>query len=245
MTGSAAHFATTQWTLVWKAASEDSSVGRSALEQIVGRNWQPLYSYARRRGLNREDAEDATQEFLHEIIRGNLLEKLDPARGKFRAFLLTAWKRFLIDDYRGRKAEKRGGQVQVFPMDFDTGERSWLELESRQPDPDRAFNVAWAKGLLEEANNRLRSEYDSPDRASSLKALKPYMTLSPTAADYQRLAGQLESTVGAVKVALHRLRGRYGVALREVVLETLDDPQDLDAEIQELIRIMASNAASS
>ncbi len=242
MTGSAAHFATTQWTLVWKAASEDSSVGRSALEQIVSRNWQPLYSYARRHGLSREDAEDATQEFLHEIIRGNLLEKLDPARGKFRAFLLTAWKRFLIDEYRGRQAEKRGGKVQVFPLDFDTGERGWLQIESRQPDPDRAFNVAWAKGLLAEANKRLRSEYSAPDRTAMLEALTGFMTRSPSAADYQRIAGNLQSTVGAVKVALHRLRGRYGSALREVVLETIDDPAELDSEIQELISIIANNA---
>jgi len=232
-------FATTQWTLVWKAASADSSVGRKALEQIIQRNWQPLYSFARRKGLGREDAEDATQEFCHQIIRGDLLEKMDPARGKFRAFLLTAWKRFLIDDYRGKNAAKRGGNVSVFAMDFGESESRWQQAVAREEDPEALFNAVWASGLLEEAQRRLTEEY-SGERSSTLNALSPFLTRSPDSEDYERLAGELQSSPGAVKVALHRLRQRYGTTLREVVLETIDDPADLDSEISALIRIVGS-----
>lgn len=242
MTSSAAVFATTQWTLVWKAASEDSTIGRSALEQIVKRNWQPLYSFARRKGLCREDAEDATQEFLHQIVRGEFLQKLDPAKGKFRAYLLTAWKRFLIDEHRQKKAAKRGGAVEVFRLDFDDGERTWLQIESRQTDPDRAFHLSWAQGLLAEARKRLESEYDTAGRRETLATLSPYLTRSPTATSYTAICDQLKLTLGAAKVALHRLRSRYGLALRSVVLETIDDPDDLDSEIAELVRIMAENS---
>lgn len=242
LTSSAAVFATTQWTLVWKAASEDSSVGRTALEQIVKRNWQPLYSYARRKGLCREDAEDATQEFLHEIIRGDFLQKLDPAKGKFRAYLLTAWKRFLIDEHRQRKAAKRGGELEIFRLDFDDGERSWLLIESRQTDPERAFHLSWAQGLLAEARTRLESEYDTAGRRETLAALSPFLTSSPSATNYTAICDQLKLTLGAAKVALHRLRSRYGHALRSVVLETIDDPDELDSEIEELVKIMAENS---
>lgn len=239
MDSSDGRFATTQWTLVWKAASEDSSVGRKALEQIIQRNWQPLYSFARRKGLGREDAEDATQEFLHELIRGDLLEKLDPARGKFRAFLLTAWKRFLIDDYRGKNAAKRGGDVSVFALDFGESESRWQKSVAREDDPEAMFNAAWATGLLDEARRRLSDEYSGP-RAPTLTALSPFLTRTPDADAYDRLAEELQSSPGAVKVALHRLRQRYGTTLREVVLETIDDPTDLDSEISELIRIVGS-----
>ncbi len=71
--------------------------GRPALAEIVRRYWQPLYSFARRRGYSSEDAEDATQEFLSNVISGHLLESADPAKGKFRAFLLTAWKRLFFE----------------------------------------------------------------------------------------------------------------------------------------------------
>ncbi len=240
MTQPSVSFATTQWSLVWNAAKEDSERGRPALEELICCYWRPLYSFARRRGLSREDAEDATQEFLGGIVRGELLRSADPAKGKFRTFLLVAWKRFLIDQYRKQDAARRGGQVSLVPLDFAGSEQHWRELESREPDPDRLYAVSWANSLLEEVRGRLRDSYTSRDRANVFETLSPRMTESLARAEYDRLASELSISPSAVKVALHRLRQRFGETLREVVSETVDDAAEVDAEIAELRSLLAS-----
>ncbi len=234
-------FATTQWTLVWQAAREDSNLGRPAAEELVRRYWHPLYSYARRHGLGREDAEDATQEFLSSVVCGKLLEAVDPAKGKFRTFLLVAWKRFLIDDYRKKHTQRRGGDANTLSLDFANGERRWLELESREPDPDRLFMASWAGSLLETVRTRLRDDYARRNRSRLLDALLPWITDPLTQAHYDRLARELDLSPSAVMVAMHRLRQRFGETLREVVLETLDDPGEIDAEISELQSVIAAS----
>lgn len=232
-------FATTQWTLVWEASKEDSKAGRPALEEIIRRYWEPLYGFARRRGLSREDAEDATQDFLESLVSGDLLETADPARGKFRAFLLQAWRRFLVDNFRKKRAIKRGGNARTLSLDFVHGERRWQELESREPDPDRLFNLTWANSLLDEVRGRLHERYSSKERAQVLRTLLPRLTDSLARSEYERLAEQLSINASAVKVAMHRLRERFGQTLREVVSETIDNSDDIDSELNELLQIMS------
>jgi len=233
------HFATTQWTVVWKAAEEDSVHGRPALTEIVRRYWQPLYAFARRRGYSSEDAEDATQEFLSNVISGHLLESADPAKGKFRAFLLTAWKRFLVDEYRKQNAERRGGNESLVSLDVGAGEQNWLELSSRDPDPERAFHLSWANSLLDEARTRMRNEYVSKGKVALVDALLPCLTHSLDGDAYNHLGADLKMSSGAVKVAMHRLRQRFGSVLREVVVETVEDPGQVDDELNEMLQVLA------
>lgn len=231
-------FATTQWTLVWRAAQEDSQHGRPALAEVIRRYWKPLYSYARKRGFSPQDAEDATQEFLSRVMSGRLLDDADPAKGKFRAFLLTAWQRFLIDEFRRQSAQKRGHNHAHVPLDVEAGERAWTHLESREPDAERVFMRSWASSLLEEARNRLRDEYGRRGKSELCEALLPKLTAMVDAADYAQLASQLGSKPGAIKVALHRMRQRFGTALRALVLETVDDAREVDMEIEALLRVL-------
>ena len=240
MTNSNPQFATTQWTLVWQAVDEDSQHGRPALEELIRRYWLPLYGFARRRGLSREDAEDATQEFLASLVRGELLDAADPAKGKFRTFLLVAWKRFLVDEFRKRQALRRGGDVNLLSLDFGGGEQRWQELESREPDPDRFYALSWANALLDEVRRRLRTTYASRERQAVFTTLMPRLTETLNKHQYDQLATELSLSPSAVKVALHRLRQRFGQTLREVVLETLDDPGEIDAEITELLSVLSS-----
>lgn len=239
-------FATTQWTLVMSAAEQDSQHGQQALEELMRRYWLPLYSFARQRGMSREDAEDATQEFLSGVARGELLQNASPAKGRFRTFLLVAWKRFLIDQYRRRQSQRRGGEVKIVSLDFADSEARWQALESRQQDSDRLFSQAWANSLIDEVRNRLRESYAQRDRSPLFELLMPRLTESLSQAQYEQLAGELALSPSAVKVALHRLRQRFGQQLRELVLETLDDPSEIDAEIAELRSILsATNGVDS
>ena len=44
---------------------------------------------------------------------------------------------------------------------------------------------------------------------------------------------------GAVKVAIHRIRKRYGQLLRAEIAGTVDRPEEIDAEIRHLIAVLA------
>ncbi|MEO1615868.1 MAG: sigma-70 family RNA polymerase sigma factor [Planctomycetota bacterium] len=244
MTKSNQYFASTHWTLIWKAAKEDAHQSQPALEELIRCYWPPLYSFARQRGLSREDAEDATQEFLSGLVRGEVLHSADPAKGKFRSFLLVAWRRFLIDEYRRRQTQRRGGNVKLLSVDFGTSEKQWLEIHSRDSNPDRLFNLFWAKSLLDEVRRRLKEIYDRRDRGPLFDELLPRVTETLTQTQYVDLAERLSLSPSAVKVAMHRLRQRFGQTLREVVLETLDDESEIDAELSELRSVLAGAAGA-
>lgn len=233
---------TTSWTLVFQATDRENYTNNRALGQLLERYWQPLYFFARRQGLSADDAEDATQTFLMELIEGNCLADADPAKGRFRTYLLMLWKRFLIDRVRYENRLKRGGGVVVTSLFCVEAERAWLDWSTSSTpnvDPDRAYYERWAATILEASMQSLQTEYKQSGRESICATLVPYLTVPVQAADYREMALRLKCSEGAAKVALHRLRQRFAQALRWQVQETLDDPNDLQAELDELIRYIA------
>ncbi len=237
-------FSTTRWTVVFEAASKSRETNRPALGTLFEKYWKPLYFVARHRGLSPADAEDATQSFFEGVIQGDLLEKADPAKGRFRTYLMTAWKRYLIDVYRHQNRQKRGADVLTISMNTERGERQWLNVSTVSPDPDRIFNRGWASNLIEESIERLRVEYASGQRTAVFNTLLPALTSPLVSEDYARLASTLSVSVGATKVALHRLRQRFAQTLRTVVEETVEDPADIDSEMKTLLDIVLAGCRS-
>lgn len=234
---------TTQWTVVVRAAQEKRSEERPALGQLLEKYWRPLYFYARQRGLSASDAEDATQEFMRELIEGEILSTADPAKGRFRNYLLTIWKRFLIDRNRGETRLKRGGGEVVTSIFCAAGEKDYLERSTyspRQRAPEELFEEEWASTIVADAFDKLKTEYSQSNRSKVFHGLAPFVTKPVTGETYSVVASQNGMTVGAAKVALHRLRQRFADVLRQSVEETLEDPSDLEAEIQVLLRFLSS-----
>lgn len=206
------------------------------------RYWQPLYFYARRQGLAAADAEDATQAFLMDLLEGNCLAAADPAKGRFRNYLLTLWKRFLIDRARYENRVKRGGGTlskSLSCIDVEQAWKAWSKVSVTESDPDQAYYEQWASTIIDAALKRVRWEYQQSRRETIFEVLLPFVTLPIEAQGYRDLALRLDCTEGAAKVALHRLRHRFAQSLRQQVLETLDDPGDLETELQELIQYMS------
>ncbi len=208
------------------------------MEHFIQRYWQPLYYYARQNGLSPTDAEDATQEFLSEILDGELLSQANPIKGRFRSYLLTAWKRFLVDEYRKAGRQKAGGNLRRWSIDTATTETGWQLACSQTKEPDRAFTLAWANSVLDQVQKQLSRDYNERGRQSLFQVLWPLMTQPLDAGDYDRLSKQLAMSASSVKVAIHRLRQRYGETLRAVVAETVDDPSEVDRELAELLEAL-------
>src|SRR5262245_8754891 len=95
-------FPPTSWTNVQAAGANDSAGQRAALDGLLRRYWPVLRVHLiYRKKVPPDRAEDLLQGFVQEkILERNLLAVADPAKGKFRTFLLTALDRFLIDRWR-------------------------------------------------------------------------------------------------------------------------------------------------
>jgi RNA polymerase sigma-70 factor (ECF subfamily) len=164
----------------------------------------------------------------------------DPSRGRFRGFLLTALKRYVINEHEHATAARRGGRLVHFSLDFDEAERTYALDERHGDTPDRVFDRKWAGIAIDRALQRLRDEYHRAGKAAVTDLLLPYLTDTGELPAYREVAAQLGLTEGAVKTAVHRLRQRFGVMLRLEIGETVLAPQQVEDEMRALIRAVST-----
>lgn len=236
-------FATTHWTAVFQAAKEQKGAPRQHFGLLVQKYWGPLYHYARKQGLQAEDAEDATQAFMQEMLSGELLQRADPSRGRFRTFLLHAWKQYLIDRHRFETREKRGGKASELPLTESAIPNRDERIDGQLLVSDTEFFTRWADQVVENAMQRLEEEYRENDRHHVFQKLREHLTSELHGALYQELGESLSITPAAAKVAMHRLKHRFGATLRDVVAETIDDLNTLEEEIAFLANAVATRSS--
>ena len=228
-------FATTHWSIVAAAGGRPSPESREALAALCQTYWYPLYAYVRSHGRRAQDAEDLTQEFFATLLEKGYLQAADRERGRFRSFLLTAFKRFLGKEQERANAQKRGGGKTILSIDFQTGEGRYQREPSHDWTPERVFDRRWALTILEQVLARLAAEYAAKQKGRLWEQLQPYLTGTAGAPSYAAVASVLGITEGAVKVAVHRMRRRYRELLREEIVQTVDSPQEVDDELTLLL----------
>jgi len=229
-------FPSTQWSMVLRAGEGSDSQVRSALESLCRQYWYPLYTFVRRQGRTHHEAEDCTQEFLARLLAAGGVARARPERGRFRTFLLTSLRNFLINDWQRRQAAKRGGGEAPLSLEFETAEARFAH-EPVDPGltPEQAFDRNWALGLIDRAVATLRDEYEKNGRGKLFAALGPLAWNNSTQETHAELAEQLGMNTHAFTVALQRLRRRLGERLRLDVAQTVADEADVDAELRHLI----------
>ena len=226
-------FPDTRWTLVL-AARSDPSRRRAALEALVRPRWRPLYAVARAQGLAPADAEDAVQGFVAHVLEGDLLERLDPGKGRLRSYLRTAFKHFIANLREEARAAKRGGgKAREDVADIE----AWLA--SPLPSPDVLFDRAWALELFGDALKALEKEFVDGQRRGPFEVLRELFQFG-VAPPYAELAAQHDMSVSQLKAFVHRARGRFRELLRQRVTETLTDAHDADDELALLLEAMAA-----
>jgi RNA polymerase sigma factor (sigma-70 family) len=228
-------FPTTHWSRVVAAGEQpDSPQAREALAALCNAYWYPLYAYIRRRGHNAEQAQDLTQDFFAYVLERELLAKADPDRGRFRSFLLAVFARHLANQLDRANAQKRGGGRPALSIDARDAEGRYAREPAHELTPERIFDRSWALTLLGRVFDQLRREYDDAGRAAVFEELRTVLTRGPESGSHATIAGRLGISEGAVRVAVHRLRRRYGVLLRQEIAATVDDPGEIDDEIRSL-----------
>jgi RNA polymerase sigma-70 factor (ECF subfamily) len=233
-------FATTRWSVVLAAARDDRSPAvKQALATLCETYWYPLYAYLRRRGCSADDAQDTIQEFFLHLLEKHSLRVADSQRGKFRSFLLASLNHFQANERRQASAQKRGGTQLPVALDFLSGEHRYALEPSEDLTPEKIYERRWALTLLETTLSRLRQEYDRRGKLELFDALKVLLSGEDRTESYREIAARLGITEGAVKVAVHRLRRRYGELLREEISQTVSGPDDVDGEIHALFDVFS------
>jgi DNA-directed RNA polymerase specialized sigma24 family protein len=226
-------FPETRWTLVL-AAQHDPEKRRPALEQLVRPRWKALYVVARKHGLAPDDAEDAVQGFVTHLLEGDVLERLDPGKGRLRSYLRTAFRHYLTNQRQERRAQKRGsGERHADLADVE----AWLA--SPDASPDALFDRAWALTLFADALRELESEYTSGARRGPFVVVRDLFQFG-AAPPYGELAALHQMSVPQLKAFVHRARVRFRELLRKRVAETLTDGADADEELAALLQAMVA-----
>jgi RNA polymerase sigma factor (sigma-70 family) len=227
-------FAPTRWSLVLVARGGDAPDADSALAALCQAYWYPLYAYARRRGHRADDAQDLTQGFFAQLIDKHYLDAADAERGRFRSFLLTAFKRYLSKEQLHAMASKRGGGTKILSLDFEAGEGRFLLDPATSETAERTYERQWALTLLERVMGQLRNELEEAGKSKEFDHLKVVLTGEAAVPSYRELGSALGMSEGAVKVAVHRLRRRFRDAVLAEIAQTVATPADVDEELRRL-----------
>ena len=211
-------FDTTHWSVILRARG-GAGEAREALEDLCRTYRTPVLAYIRRCVRGGDAAEDLTQAFFVHFLEKETFSVADPQRGRFRAFLLTAVKRFLINAHAETQAAKRGGGKVAAP---------------RVAPGVSAAKRSWAMIVLEGALRRLRSEAQQAGKQALFEHLREFLTEAPDDADYTRVAAALNLRRNTLAVAVHRMRHRLRELVRIELAQSTSSRGDLECELREL-----------
>ena len=230
--GGGERFVTTHWSAVIRAGRADSVSAREALSELCQTYWYPLYCFVRRQGRTPHEAEDLTQGFFARLLEKNFVGDARQERGKFRSFLLTAFKGFLANEWDRQHTQKRGGFQTAVEIDQAMAEAR-LDAELKQElTPEKLFERQWALMMLERTMAQLREEYIDTGRAKLFEHLSAGLAQDQSAVSYAEIARELRLTEASIKQASYRLRARYREILRGEIAKTVSSPQEIDEELR-------------
>ncbi len=229
----AGDFASTHWSLVLAAGQRGTEKSQAALERLCQTYWPPLYAYVRRRVSDLHEAHDLTQSFFERLLEKSYLAQADPGRGRFRAFLLTAFKHFLSKEWEKEKAHKRGGGCRAISFDFLSHDSTEL---ANGLTPDQIFEREWAITLLGRVMQRLQRDMERSGKGQQFQLLKESLFGEEARGTYAIVAQELGLTVAAARMAASRLRSRYRELLRDEIAQTVSSAEDVESEIQHLFQ---------
>lgn len=237
-------FPTTKWTLIDRLRTGNASLRREALEELCRAYWLPLYSFARRSGLEPADAEDAVQDFFLAAVEQDLLASAKEHVGRLRGLLGIAFKRHLSHRLRRERALCRGGRVEHVPWLPDDAEEQYLSgAGDTAASPDQLYHRQWARSVISRSQAALREWYESEGKGAlfaRLSAFLPAYTYEESQAQVV-MAESVDMSAEAFRAAIFRMRKRLRQCIRDEVKETLhsSDPEVIDAEIRDLLLVLS------
>jgi RNA polymerase sigma-70 factor (ECF subfamily) len=222
-------FPTTNWTMLAEATIDGDESGKRALEQMCFAYRQPVAAFLASKGYRGADLEDLVQEFFFQWLKSRSWKRAEQARGRFRTFLLGAANHMLAHHHEKVRAHKRGGHALHFSLDqmVDDG----FEIHDGFSEPVPEFDREWAITLVSNTLEEIRSDFETRDRTNEFEVLRRFLPGAGGGLTMEDGAARLDMEVGALKAAIHRLRGRFRERLRASVARTVAAPHEVDEEL--------------
>jgi RNA polymerase sigma-70 factor (ECF subfamily) len=225
--------------VVLAAGRGESAPAQRALEALCRAYWYPIYVYVRRKGYRSAEAQDLTQEFFAQLIAKDHFRLADRSKGKFRGFLLSRLDYFLAREWTRAHRQKRGGQFTFISMDEHQPEERYRLEPADLETPERKFLRQWALTVLKQAMNALQAECEANGKALLFREAKNLISGELDGAAYAQISRSLNMGEGAVRVAVHRLRQRFGELLRSEVAHTVASEDEVDEELRYLFQVLS------
>lgn len=232
MGGGQAAFPETTWGLVSRLRDSDPASRNAGIEKLCTRYWKPVYQYVRIAwARTNDDAKDLTQAFFVWLFEGEVLAKYAPERGGFRGYLKGLLRNFIADQDKAVRRLKRGGGVKRIPLDDDFASLQDVLADPRAADPEKAFDLAWKKELLDTALTRVRERHAAGDRAIQFRVFEEYdLSASGASPTYAEVAERLGIKESDVRNHLFAVRERLRSEIQAEISETVADLGELQEE---------------
>lgn len=225
-------FPTTQWSLLADATLNGDLDGCRALAKMCESYRQPVMDFLAMRGYREQEREDLVQEFFLSWLRSQSWKRAQQGRGRFRNFLLGSVGHMLAHHQARQNTWKRGsGDVAV---SLEEALERGFEPKDEVLLDNPVFDRAWATTLVMNALQTLSQEYATRGSAADFDILQRFLPTGGEIITLEAAAVQLDTNVGAVKTAVHRLRVRFRQTLRAAVACTVSAPHEVDEELQYL-----------
>ena len=222
-------------------ARGDAPEARVALSELCENYWNPVFRFLLREGRGEDQSRDLAQAFFTHLLSRNSMHGVDPAKGRFRSYLLGALKNFLAEQARKAGRQKRGGGMVVESLDTGGTETS-PGLPVADPEagvPDTYFDRAWALAVMDRSLTKVQADFENSGRAKQFEVLKPWLIGDTEELSQAEAASSLQLSSGATKVAIHRLRKNFGEAIQSEIAETVNDPAEIREELRYLIEVLS------
>ncbi len=235
-------FPLTHWSRLAAVKGGNKAEQREALTYLAERYWKPVYCYVRRRGYGDAEAEDFVQEFFLTAFAKELFAKADPARGRFRNFLLKSMQHFLAKEWRDRHAQKRHpaeGFVSI--RELASASRPVVVPKDTET-PEDVFNRTWLCELVLRVLETLEEEYAANGKKVHIELLRQRI-IAPIlegaeAPSLQELADAYSLSVKDVENRVITARRAYQRLLRDEIRRYASSEEEVTLEIQDLWRFM-------
>jgi RNA polymerase sigma-70 factor (ECF subfamily) len=181
-----------------------------------------------------------TQEFFCRFLERQALQKVERSMGQFRTFLLTCVKNFLINEREAATAKRRGGDNAAISLEAPEAETRYRLESADRLTPEAVFDRRWAFAVIESTMADLHREYASSGNSDLFDDLQGFLPGGRGEISRADLAAKRGITAGAIDVALHRLRQRFGVLLRQEIASTVASKAEVEQEIRYLISVLSS-----
>ena len=233
-------FHSTRWTLVQRSCG-DTHESRVALSELCEGYWTPVFRFLRSEGRTEDDSSDLAQEFFARLLTRSGFDGADPAKGRFRSYLLGALKHFLAERRRNEGREKRGGGAVVESLDSTTHDTApGLQIaDASTAMADKHFDREWALAVMDRSLKAVQADFEKAGKSAHFETLKPWLVGDTNQLSQADAASRLGISTGAVKVMIHRLRKTFRAAVETQIADTVPATEDIGEELRYLIEVLS------